>query len=398
MLSKFKIHNNQLQTTVMSDYNAVKDLGLTCPYGGIFYICADDPDRFIGCCTINPCGARKGLCPDQSLRSASFNATLQHEFLPQACINDNVDVSWYACVGEELPFLGCCAVDPCLRGVCPQRGLRAAKLSDKAKHAQEFLDGDPEYMPRPTSSALDSGSSASSSSLCARSTTTMTTMISSFITSFAMETTIATITSNTTTMASTMTISPPEAPDAPPAGPKEHGSNRKLGWLSLLLVPIVLLLLLYLAYRFREKLPCLRCRGKPSKGKVEQRREQRNEQEQGHEQQQQQKHEHRPNTAPYPTTDLMITDENHRYILGRTSRNRSRTTHARLQNIRGRKNGNGSTIKAGSSSDNKENRILDMQSGSNQQDVYAHVRRTVPNRKPSLGTNNQSSPRGDNFR
>ncbi|KAI1013940.1 hypothetical protein LB504_008801 [Fusarium proliferatum] len=324
----------------MSAYNQVKDLGLTCPYGGIFYICADDPERFIGCCTINPCGTRKGLCPDTNLRSASFNATLQHEFLPQTCINDNVDVSWYTCVGEGLPFLGCCAVDPCLRGVCPQRDLRAAKLSDKAKNAQDFLDGGPEYMPRPTSSALDPRSGVSSSSLCASSTTAMMTTISSFITSFSMETTIATITSTITTMTSTMTISPPGASDASPAGPKEHGSNRKLGWLSLLLIPIILLLLLYLANRFGEKLPCLRCRGKLSKGKLEQKHEQ--------------EHKHRPNTPPYPTTDQMITDENHR----------SRTTHQRPQNIRGRQHGNGSTIKAGSSSDNKENRSLDLQSRS----------------------------------
>ncbi|KAF5646847.1 hypothetical protein F52700_1755 [Fusarium sp. NRRL 52700] len=257
----------------MPDYNPVKDLGLTCPYGGTFYICADDPDRFIGCCTINPCGARKGLCLDHSLRSASFNATLQHEFLPQACINDNVDVSWYTCVGEALPFLGCCAIDPCLRGVCPQRDLRAAKLSDKAKNAQDFLDGDPEYMPWPTSSALDSGSGISSSSLCAISTTVVTTMISNFVTSFATETVIATITSTITTMSSTMTISPPEAPDAPPAGPKGHGLNPKLGWLGVIPVALSLLLWAILHYVFGYRcVPKLRV--KRSKGRPGQRREQ----------------------------------------------------------------------------------------------------------------------------
>ncbi|SCV53641.1 uncharacterized protein FFB14_13244 [Fusarium fujikuroi] len=333
----------------MSAYNPVKDLGLTCPYGGIFYICADDPERFMGCCTTNPCGTRKGLCPDQGLRSASFNATLQHEFLPQACINDNVDVSWYTCVGEGLPFLGCCAVDPCLRGVCPQRDLRAAKLSDKARNAQDFLDGGPEYMPRPKSSALDQGSGISSGSLCASSTTAMMTMISSFITSFAMETTFATIISTTTTMASTMAISPPEAPDAPPAGPKEHGSNRRLGWLSLLLVPIVILLHLYLANQFREKLPCLKGREKPPKGKLEPRREQRHEQEQQqeqrHEQQQQQEHEHSANTAPYPENCQMPSAENPRNMREHSVMNISRRAHEQSQNIQGQLQGNGSSIK-----------------------------------------------------
>ncbi|KAF5710696.1 hypothetical protein FMUND_9383 [Fusarium mundagurra] len=369
----------------MSDYNPVKDLGLTCPYDGIFYICADDPERFIGCCTINPCGARKGLCPDQHLRAASFNATLQHDLLPQACINDNVDVSWYTCVGEVLPFLGCCAVDPCLRGVCPQKDLRAAKLSDKAKNAHEFLDGGPEYMPRPTSSALDQGLGVSSSSLCASSTTAMTTMISSFITSFAMETTIVTITSAVTTMTSAMIISPPEASDAPPVGPKEHGSNRKFGWLSLLLIPIFLLL--YLTYYIWE----CRCSPERRDKRPKVKPEQRHEQEHRHEQQQQQEHEHKKKPPPYPTTDQMITGDNFRYIWGRSSRNISRRTHKHPQNIQSQQNG--PPIKDGHSGDNKENRSLDLQSKSNQQALYASVRRTAPNRKPLPETNNQTSQR-----
>ncbi|KAK2672393.1 hypothetical protein RAB80_012472 [Fusarium oxysporum f. sp. vasinfectum] len=308
----------------MSDYDPVKELGLTCPYGGIFYICADDPDRFIGCCTINPCGARKGLCPDQNLRSASFNATLQHEFLPQACINDNVDVSWYTCAGNALPFLGCCAVDPCLRGVCPQGDLRAAKLSDKAKNAQEFLDGGPEYMPRPTSSVLDPGLGISSTSLCASPTTAMTTMISSFINSFATETTIATITSARTTL-------PLEAPDAPPAGPKEHGSNRRLTWLLMLLFAAVFLVL-YLAHHFWGHPCCPECGDKPSK------------------------------------------------------------------NMQGQQHENDSAIKDGTSRDNKENGILDLHRDSNQQDLYAYVLGTVPNRKSLPRTNTQPSWYDDNCR
>ncbi|KAG5750980.1 hypothetical protein H9Q69_005599 [Fusarium xylarioides] len=370
----------------MSDYNPVKDLGLTCPYGGIFYICADDPERFIGCCTINPCGARKGLCPDKSLRPASFNATLQHEFLPQACINDNIDVSWYNCVGEALPFLGCCAVDPCLRGVCPQSDLRAAKLSDKVKNAQEFLDGGPEYMPRPRSSALDQGLGVSSSSLCASSTTAMTTMVSSFITSFTMETTVATIISPITMLTSTTTISPREASDAPPQGPKEHGSNRELRWLWLILL-VLIVVLLYLAKHFWENPCCLEWRKERSKVKFEQRHEQ----EHRHEQQQQQEHEHNKNTPTYPETDQMITEDNFRYIRGRSSRNNPRTTHERPQNSQSQQND--PPIKDGRSGDNKEIRSLDLQSKSNQQASYASVRRTAPNRKPLPGTNNQTSQR-----
>ncbi|SCO88052.1 uncharacterized protein FRV6_12179 [Fusarium oxysporum] len=363
----------------MSDYDPVKELGLTCPYGGIFYICADDPDRFIGCCTINPCGARKGLCPDQNLRSASFNATLQHEFLPQACINDNVDVSWYTCAGNALPFLGCCAVDPCLRGVCPQGDLRAARLSDKAKNAQEFLDGGPEYMPRPTSSVLDPGLGISSTSLCASPTTAMTTMISSFINSFATETTIATITSARTTL-------PSEAPDAPPAGPKEHGSNRRLTWLLMLLFAAVFLVL-YLAHHFWGHPCCPECGDKPSKLKLEQRHEQ----EHRHEQQQQQEYEHNPNMPPYPDTDETRTSDDLRNMRERSSRNSSRTVHEHPQNMQGQQHENDSAIKDGTSRDNKENGILDLHRDSNQQDLYAYVLGTVPNRKPLPRTNTQPS-------
>ncbi|KAF5664913.1 hypothetical protein FDENT_12740 [Fusarium denticulatum] len=382
----------------MSDYNPVKDLDLTCPYSGIFYVCADDPERFVGCCTINPCGARKGLCPDQHLRPASFNATLQHEFLPQSCINDNVDVSWYTCVGEGLPFLGCCAVDPCLRGVCPQRDLRAAKLSGKAKNAQEFLDGDPEYTARPTSSALDPGLGVSSVSLCASSTTAMTTMISSFMTSLAMKTTVATIISTTTTITSTvttmtsvMTTLPTEALDAPSAGPKEHGSNRKLGWWWVILL-VVIVLLMPLAHYVGESSCYREWRKERSRVKFERRREQEHRQEQQQQQQQQQQpeHEHNTNTLPYPQFNRIPTGDDLRNISGRPSMNISRRTYEHPQNIQGQQHH--PPIKDGHSGDNKES-IPQPADKSNQQASYASVRRTAPNRKPLPGMSNHTNRR-----
>ncbi|KAF5582049.1 hypothetical protein FPCIR_9806 [Fusarium pseudocircinatum] len=378
----------------MSDYNPFKDLGLTCPYGGIFYVCADDPERFVGCCTINPCGARKGLCPDQHLRPASFNAALQHELLPQSCINDNIDVSWYTCVGEGLPFLGCCAVDHCLHGVCPQKDLRAAKLSGKVKNAQEFLDGGPEYTARPTSSALSSGSGISSASLCASSTTAMATMISSFMTSFAMKPTVATIisttksiTSTVTTMTSAMTTLPTEALDAPPAGPKEHGSNRKLGWWWMILL-VVIVLLMPLAH-YVGKSSCYReWRKERSKVKFERRREQGPQHEQ--QQQQQPEHEHNTNTPPYPNINRIPTGDGFRNMRERPSMNISRRTHEHPQNIQGQQLN--PPIKDGHSSDNKET-IPRPADKSNQQASYASVRRTAPNRKPLPGMSNHTSRR-----
>ncbi|KAF4961083.1 hypothetical protein FGADI_499 [Fusarium gaditjirri] len=369
----------------MSDNNPVKDLGLTCPFGGVFYICADGPDRFIGCCTINPCGARKGLCPDENLRSASFNATLQHECLPQACINDNVDVSWYACIGEALPFLGCCALDPCLRGVCAQGDLRAAKLSGNARNAQDFLDGGPEYMPRPTSSFLDPGLFITSASLCASSVIAMPTIISSFITSFATETVIATITSS-------MTALPSEAPDASPTRPKEHCSNQKLGWLWVILLVGIVLLVVLAHYIGESPSCCLECGDKLFKIKVKRRHEQ----EHLHEQTQQQGYELNSNMPRYPDTDEARTSDDSRNMRESSSRNSSRTTHEHPENSQGQHHQNGPTIKEVNSRDNKENGALGLHRGSSQQGPYAYVPGKVPNRKPLPGTNNQTSWRGDN--
>lgn len=123
----------------MDGPDPISDLGLGCPFNGTFYICKDSPTRFIGCCTLNPCGDRKGLCPDEHLEPATFEP--RHKIPPQSCINDNIAVSWHTCPDTSPPFLGCCAVDPCHRGGCPDRELRAAKLSDKKNDADLFTEG-----------------------------------------------------------------------------------------------------------------------------------------------------------------------------------------------------------------------------------------------------------------
>ncbi|KAM5345200.1 hypothetical protein ACJ41O_011062 [Fusarium nematophilum] len=133
----------------MHDHDPIDKLGLGCPFGGNFYICRNSPTRFIGCCSSNPCGSRKGLCPDEHLRPASFEAEQHNQILDQACISDNRDVRWYSCAGTTPPFLGCCAVNPCARGRCPDKQLRAAKLSDRDENAEALLDGGPEAAPEP---------------------------------------------------------------------------------------------------------------------------------------------------------------------------------------------------------------------------------------------------------
>ncbi|KAF5008492.1 hypothetical protein FDECE_5225 [Fusarium decemcellulare] len=219
----------------MDGQNPITNLGLACPYGGNFYICRDSPTQFIGCCKSDPCGERKGLCPDEHLRSASFEAKQYNQILPQACINDNRDVKWYTCAGTTPSFLGCCAVNPCAKGVCPARELRAAKLSDNSKDAEPFRGGG--SPPDPVSSSSTSSSSSTESSQT----------ISSFTTSYLTTTTTDTTTSVTATNTS-------EAGTDAPGGHKklEDGAIAGIAIGTIFFI-LVIFGLLYCARRERKR-------------------------------------------------------------------------------------------------------------------------------------------------
>ncbi|KAJ4120128.1 hypothetical protein NW768_010412 [Fusarium equiseti] len=256
----------------MHNHDPTEDLGLICPSGTNFYVCKDDPERFIGCCAINPCGTRKGLCPDQHLKAASFDKAYEEYISPQACINDNVDVAWHACSWSTSSFVGCCAVDPCSGG-CPVKQLRAAKLSDNARDAECFLGEDYEYEPKPSytsSSSMDSTTSTSACSTTTSSTTTSSTTTSSTTTSStttSSTTTSSTTTSSTTivssiassfttsivtTSASSTTLASSPKPTSAPL--KEgDGPNLKLLWLLLIIGVIIVLAIIYAAYKWRSK-------------------------------------------------------------------------------------------------------------------------------------------------
>ncbi|KAJ4265068.1 hypothetical protein NW762_005312 [Fusarium torreyae] len=226
----------------MHGHDPIEDLGLSCPYGGQFYICSNDLVRFIGCCSINPCGTRKGLCPDEHLKPASFEKEHQSEILPQACVNDNVDVSWYTCSGNTPAFLGCCAVNPCSKGGCPKRELRAAKLSDKTKNAETFLDGGPDYIPGYGPSGTGSGANPVSS-LNVSSTVALSTLASSFLTSFTAETILGT----TSLLANTPTSKPKD---------NDPGKDGRLCWLIPLCVVLpltIIVSLIALCIRHKKK-------------------------------------------------------------------------------------------------------------------------------------------------
>ncbi|KAJ3517246.1 hypothetical protein NM208_g14730 [Fusarium decemcellulare] len=221
----------------MDGQTPITNLGLACPYGGNFYICRDSPTQFIGCCKSDPCGERKGLCPDEHLRSASFEAKQYNQMLPQACINDNRDVKWYTCAGTTPSFLGCCAVNPCAKGACPARELRAAKLSDNSKNAEPFRGGGPP--PDPVSSSSTSSSSSSTSSIESSQT------ISSFTTSYLTTTTTdTTITATNTSEAGT---------DAPGGHKKlDDGAIAAIAIGTIIFI-LVIFGLLYCARRERKR-------------------------------------------------------------------------------------------------------------------------------------------------
>ncbi|KAM0346713.1 hypothetical protein ACHAPU_005428 [Fusarium lateritium] len=223
----------------MSDYDPLINLGLNCPYEGLFYICSNDPIRFIGCCSINPCGTRKGLCPDQHLKPASFDKAHQGEIPPQACVNDNVDVAWFTCPGISPPFIGCCAVDPCSRGSCPRRELRAAKLSDKTKSVDEFLGGGSGYIPGSPSTSYTPVIFDPVTSLGGGPDAAVSTAVTDFVTFYTQQPTLGTTT-------------PTSKPDSGDNGGGPDSSKTLAIALSVVftVLPLVVILLIY---RFHSK-------------------------------------------------------------------------------------------------------------------------------------------------
>lgn len=116
-------------------------LGLSCPSGGKFYICDKAATRFIGCCTIDPCGNGMGECPTEHLKPSSFSSDSYTNIPAQNCAAPSGNKTWYTCSGAQPPFMGCCAsTNPCETGKCPQQNLLPARLSDIEADAQIFLD------------------------------------------------------------------------------------------------------------------------------------------------------------------------------------------------------------------------------------------------------------------
>ncbi|PHH59623.1 hypothetical protein CDD81_2808 [Ophiocordyceps australis] len=115
-----------------------KRIGAACPPNSDFYICADRPSRFLGCCGIDPCRLADGNCPAERLAMATFNASAYHLIPAQACIDPAS--KWYTCAYTTPPFMGCCVENACGKG-CAVEMLRAASLSTRAEAAGIFTLG-----------------------------------------------------------------------------------------------------------------------------------------------------------------------------------------------------------------------------------------------------------------
>lgn len=129
--------------------------GLSCPSGGSFYICQNNATEFIGCCTTNPCTPEaNGHCPTANLRASSFSADTYTDLPRQDCDDAQSIEIWYTCKFNQPPFMGCCASNPCAKGLCAPSDIRPAKLSGQAELKASFL--------QPGNTATATGAAASS--------------------------------------------------------------------------------------------------------------------------------------------------------------------------------------------------------------------------------------------
>ncbi|KAK8057819.1 hypothetical protein PG996_011756 [Apiospora saccharicola] len=132
--------------------------GLSCSFGGTFYICQDSPTQFLGCCNINPCGDNEGICPPSSLLNSTFSKDRYDETMPEACVDE--ESLWYTCSGTVPPFMGCCRSNPCIEGRCLPGNFTAAKLSSDLKDAAPFLTTASSSSSSPTSSPTASSTTS----------------------------------------------------------------------------------------------------------------------------------------------------------------------------------------------------------------------------------------------
>lgn len=97
---------------------------VSCSVGGDWWRCEDvNYPTFIGCCTSNPCSGR--LCPAEDLYPMGFGSvtTPTPDYPNHSCPYGGL---WYTCADNSIPFQGCCESNPCNGQGCPAADLRPA--------------------------------------------------------------------------------------------------------------------------------------------------------------------------------------------------------------------------------------------------------------------------------
>ncbi|ROW15083.1 hypothetical protein VPNG_03412 [Cytospora leucostoma] len=97
----------------MSNESVIAKFGLSCPYGGSFFICEGAQTQFLGCCTEDPCAGDVGHCHQTSLRYSSFSKDRYLNIKRENCAYPYDWNTWWTCQGAQPPFMGCCASNPC---------------------------------------------------------------------------------------------------------------------------------------------------------------------------------------------------------------------------------------------------------------------------------------------
>ncbi|KAL4920396.1 hypothetical protein BDW62DRAFT_177404 [Aspergillus aurantiobrunneus] len=114
----------------------------TCPRGGTWYVCPDEP-YFVGCCSSDPCTNANTTSPCPDTYAASFDTDLFDSIRPNTCIEGS-NSDWYTCNFTSPPFVGCCASNACGQTEgCPDDDvLPAAWSSSRSDQFELFMDED----------------------------------------------------------------------------------------------------------------------------------------------------------------------------------------------------------------------------------------------------------------
>ncbi|KAL4938802.1 hypothetical protein BDV06DRAFT_46673 [Aspergillus oleicola] len=123
--------------------SASQNCHFTCPRGGTWYVCPDEP-YFVGCCSSDPCtnSNTTSPCPDvyaASYDASAFGGTIFDSIRPNTCIG-RPNTNWYTCNFTEPPFIGCCSSNPCSEGCPDDDVLQASWSSSRSDQYQLFRD------------------------------------------------------------------------------------------------------------------------------------------------------------------------------------------------------------------------------------------------------------------